>query len=52
MSPSTNPPQDAYKRPKPGWWTCMICVPRVHERGGMADLEAHYNREHSREVKL
>lgn len=50
MSPSTTRPQDALRRP--GWWTCRVCVPPTRERGGMADLQAHYLREHYREVKL
>ena len=51
MTSSTSTPQDALRRPKPGWWTCRLCVPNIHERGGMADLQAHYLREHWREVK-
>ena len=51
MSPSTSTPQDAFRRPKPGWWTCKICQPNVHDKGGQEAFMAHYNREHYREVK-
>jgi len=51
MSPSTNPPQDAFKVARPGWWTCHLCVPPVHDRGGQAAFYAHWNRLHSTEAK-
>jgi len=38
--------------PRPGWWTCYLCSPPVHDRGGQAQWMAHYLREHCREVKL
>lgn len=50
MSPSTSKPQDAFKVVRPGWWTCRLCQPPVHERGGWAAWMAHYLREHYREV--
>ena len=37
--------------PRPGWWTCWLCKPPVHDRGGMKDWRAHYMREHWVEVK-
>ena len=46
MSPSTSTPQEAYKAPRPGWWTCRICIPNIRERGGWDAYYAHYNREH------
>ena len=36
--------------PRPGWWTCFLCQPNVHERGGQSAFMAHYLREHYREV--
>ena len=52
MSPSTSTPQDAYKgAARPGWWTCKICQPSIHDRGGQEAFMAHYNREHNREAK-
>jgi len=50
MSPSTTVPQDAFKGARPGWWTCKVCVPNVHDRGGQSAFYVHYNREHCREV--
>ena len=32
--------------PRPGWWTCHLCKPPVHDRGGQAAWMAHYMREH------
>jgi hypothetical protein len=49
MSPSTSTPQDAFKRP--GWWTCYLCVPNVHERGGQSAFYTHYLATHWVEVK-
>ena len=49
MTPSTTPPQDAFKVARPGWWTCRICG--VHERGGMDAFMAHYLATHYVEVK-
>ena len=46
MSPSTSTPQDAFKVPKPGWFTCYLCKPPVHDRGGQAAFYAHWNRLH------
>jgi len=36
---------------RPGWWTCHLCQPPVHDRGGQAAFYAHWNRLHSTEVK-
>ena len=46
MSPSTNPPQNAFRRPDPGTWTCLICTPNVHDKGGQREFYSHFNREH------
>jgi hypothetical protein len=43
-----DPIEDA---PRPGWFTCRICVPNVHERGGMDAFYAHYLATHYLEVK-
>lgn len=52
MSPSTSTPQDAFKGAKrPGWWTCRVCTPAVHERGGQRDFYSHWNRVHGTEAK-
>ena len=51
MSPSTNPPQNAFRRPDPGTWTCFLCQPNIHDKGGQREWMAHYVRLHSREVK-
>jgi len=32
--------------PRPGWWTCRICVPNIHDRGGQAAFYQHFNRLH------
>jgi len=37
--------------PRPGWWTCFLCQPNVHDRGGQSAFYAHYLREHYVEVK-
>lgn len=37
---------DDSENTRPGWWTCFLCQPNVHERGGMDALNAHYMREH------
>jgi len=37
--------------PRPGWWTCWLCKPPVHDRGGQAAFYAHWNRLHSTEGK-
>jgi len=31
---------------RPGWFTCKVCVPNVHERGGQAEFYAHWMTEH------
>lgn len=50
MSPSTTTPQDAYKGfVRPGWFTCRVCIPNLHERGGQAAFYAHWLREHHTE---
>jgi len=49
MSPSSSKPQDAFKRP--GWWTCRVCIPNVHDRGGQAEFYRHWNRLHGTEAK-
>ena len=36
--------------PRPGWWTCKLCRPPVHDRGGQAAFYAHYLATHYREV--
>ena len=36
---------------RPGWWTCRICVPNVHERGGMDAFYRHWLATHYVEVK-
>jgi len=47
MSPSTTVPQDAFKgAPRPGWFTCRVCVPHVRERGGQAEFYRHFNKLH------
>jgi hypothetical protein len=46
VSPSTTKPQDAFKVPKVGTWTCFLCQPNVSDRGGHREFYAHYNREH------
>ena len=51
MSPSTSPPERAFWRPDPGTWTCLICVPNVHDKGGQREFYSHFNPEHYREVK-
>jgi len=51
MSPSTTKPERAFRRPDPGTWTCFICRPNVHDKGGQSAWMAHYCREHYREVK-
>ena len=37
--------------PRPGWWTCYLCSPPVHDRGGQAAFYAHWNRVHGSEAK-
>ena len=37
--------------PRPGWWTCKVCVPNVHERGGQAEFYRHWFAVHFVEVK-
>jgi len=37
--------------PCPGWWTCYLCKPPVHDRGGQAAFYAHWNRLHSSKGK-
>ena len=56
MNPSISTPQDAFKgATRPGWWTCFLCSPPVHDQGGQSAWMAHYLRkhwtEHYREVK-
>ena len=51
MSPSTSVPKDAFHLPKQGSWTCFVCVPNVHDRGGQVAFYAHWNRLHSTEAK-
>lgn len=46
MSPSTTKPQDSYRIH--GTWTCFICQPNVHDRGGQHEFMRHYLREHYR----
>ena len=46
MSPSTSTPQDAFRRPDPGHWTCLLCTPNVHDKGGQQEFNSHYNRVH------
>jgi hypothetical protein len=36
--------------PRPGWWTCRVCVPNVHDRGGQSAFYAHYLATHWVEV--
>jgi len=47
VSPSTNTPQAAFRRPNPGTYTCMVCVPNVSDKGGQREFSAHYDREHA-----
>ena len=47
MSPSTSTPQAAFRRPNPGTYTCMVCVPNVSDKGGQREFSAHYDREHA-----
>jgi len=52
MSPSTSTPQDTFKGAKrPGWFTCMVCVPNVHDRGGQSAFYRHWLATHWVEVK-
>jgi len=51
MSPSTSVPKDAFHVPKQGSWSCFLCQPPTHDRGGQSAFMAHYLREHYREVK-
>jgi len=37
--------------PRPGWWTCFVCQPNTHDRGGQAAFMAHYLATHWVEVK-
>jgi len=46
MSPSTNPPERAFRRPDPGTWTCLVCRPVVHDKGGQREFYSHWNRTH------
>jgi len=46
LMPSTSTPQDAFRRPNPGTYTCMVCVPNVSDKGGQREFNAHYVREH------
>ena len=50
MSPSTSKPQDRFRLPDPGTWTCFLCQPNVHDKGDIHDLYRHYNREHLKVV--
>jgi len=43
---SSDDSQDKPTTPRPGWWTCHLCQPPVHDRGGQAAWMAHYMREH------
>lgn len=46
MSPATFTP-DAFKgAARPCWWTCKVCIPNVHDKGGQSAFYAHYLREH------
>jgi hypothetical protein len=47
--PSTSTPQDAFRRPSPGTYTCHVC--NVHDKGGQQEFNAHYLREHYHEAK-
>jgi len=49
--PSTNTPQAAFRRPNPGTYTCMVCIPNVSDKGGQREFSAHYDREHLVTVK-
>jgi hypothetical protein len=49
--PSTSTPQDAFRRPDPGTYTCHVCIPNVHDKGGQREWMAHYTREHYHEPK-
>lgn len=48
---SSDDSQDQPTTPRPGWWTCHLCQPPVHDRGGQAAFYAHYNRVHGSEVE-
>ena len=44
VMPSTSKPQDAFKTPRPGTYTCKVC--NVHDKGGQSAFYAHWLRAH------
>lgn len=48
MSPSTAKPQDAFKVPPLGTYTCRVC--NVQDKGGQAAFYDHYTRAHALKV--